>query len=83
MKTVTIPKEWMETCGTHSLEGLLAAARIYTPQPVTLKFERDLLSPNGPGVLLVPDFAAPELARSLLGLCHLGYEFTVTEVHRS
>ena len=83
MRTVTIPKGWLETCGTHSLEGLLAEAQIYTPQPVTLEFEREPISPKGPGVLLVTDFAAPEFARSLLGLCHLGYEFTITEVHRS
>jgi hypothetical protein len=83
MRTVTVPKGWAETCGTHSLEGLLAEAQIYNPQPITLEFEREPLSDKGPGILLTPDFAMPEFARSLLGLAHQGYEITITEVHRS
>lgn len=79
MTSVTISKKWLETCGHASLEGLLFEAGIVSPQEVTLRFEREPLTTDGPAVLLIPDFAPVRLIESILHLCKQGYRVKVEE----
>jgi len=79
---VTVPKAWLETCGTGSLEGLLYESGVRAPGPVTLRFELEPVTEKGPGLLLSPDFAPVCFARSLINLCKQGYEIKIEEDFR-
>ena len=82
MMIVTVPKAWLETCGTGSLEGLLYESGVMVPGPVTLRFEREPITEKGPGLLLSPDFAHVCMAKSLIHLCRQGYEIKIEEDFR-
>lgn len=69
-----ITQEWLETCGTASLEGALLAEGIIQPQPVTLSFEQCRPEPQ---TLLMPDYAPACLVESVLNLIGKGFSFKV------
>lgn len=69
-----ITQEWLETCGTASLEGALFAEGIIQPQPVTLSFEQ--CRPEAQ-ILLMPDYAPACLVASVVNLIGKGFTFTI------
>lgn len=71
---MNITKEWLETCGTASLEGCLYEAGIKEPQEVTLWFEQARPEPD---LIIMPDFAPACLVSSIVLLSSKGYRFNI------
>lgn len=71
---MNITKEWLETCGSFSLEGTLYKEGITEPQHVTLSFEQGRPEPD---LLLMPDFAPACLVASIVNLIQKGYTFSI------
>lgn len=71
---MNITKEWLETCGTSSLEGSLYAAGITEPQEVILSFEQARPEPD---LVLMPDYSPACLVSSIVSLMKRGYTFTI------
>lgn len=81
MKTVKIEKEFLETCGHASLQGLLAKQGIFGPEEVTLLFYETSTAwraqHGGPDLYMVPEFGIPCLLESVLSLMEKGYKIHV------
>lgn len=71
---MNITQDWLEKCGTASLEGALCEAGITEPQVVTLSFEQGRPEPD---VLLMPDYGPACLVASIVALTKKGYEFDI------
>lgn len=71
---MNITKDWLEKCGTASLEGALYEAGIREPQEVVLSFEQARPEPD---VILLPDYAPGCLVFSIVNLTKQGYTFSV------
>jgi hypothetical protein len=69
-----ITKEWLETCGTASLQGALFKEGIVEPQPVTLWFEQARPEAD---LIIMPDFVPACLVQSIVDLMKKGYEFRI------
>lgn len=73
-----ITKEWLETCGSYSLEGSLFTAGITEPQAVTLSFEQARPEPD---LILMPDYTPACLISSIINMIQKGYTFSI-ETHQ-
>jgi len=69
-----ITKEWLETCGTASLQGALFKAGVVEPQPVTLWFEQARPEPD---LVIMPDFVPACLVESIVSMMKKGYDFEI------
>jgi len=69
-----ITKEWLETCGTASLQGCLYEKGIFEPQKVTLWFEQARPEPD---LIIMPDFVPACLVQSVVDLTKKGYEIEI------
>jgi hypothetical protein len=78
---IEIDKEFLETCGTASLQGLLLGKGVTGPQPITLRFKQTSYAwrqkNNGPELYLVPEFAPYCLVESVLRLVEQGYKVNI------
>lgn len=81
-RKLVLDKSFFETCGTHSLEGLMAEHAIFSPCKLNLHFKQTNYAwrknNGGPELWLMPEFAPVEFLASILGLIHQGYEIEVT-----
>lgn len=75
---IEISKEFLETCGQSSLQGLLAQHGIFQPQELTFQFKQSSYAwraaHGGPELYLMPEFAPYYLMLSLLSLTQAGYK---------
>ena len=81
-RKLELNKSFFETCGTHSLEGLMAEHAIFSPCKLSLHFKQTSrawrMDNKGPEIWLMPEFAPVEFLMSILGLVNSGYEIEVT-----
>lgn len=71
---MNITKEWLETCGSFSLEGCLFKEGVTEPQLVTLSFEQSRPEPE---VILMQDYTPACLVSSIVNLMQKGYTFSI------
>lgn len=69
-----ITKEWLETCGSFSLEGCLFKNGITEPQLVILSFEQARPEPD---MIIMPDYTPACLVSSILNMMKKGYTFNI------
>ena len=76
---VEITKEFLETCGTASLQGLLLNKGITGPCNIFLRFKQTSYAwrqeNGGPELYIMPEFAPYCLLESVLRLVSQGYRF--------
>lgn len=69
-----ITKEWLEKCGTASLQGALYQEGIREPQLVPLWFEQSRPEPD---LIIMPDFVPACLVESIVSMMKKGYDFEI------
>lgn len=78
---IEIGKEFLETCGSASLQGLLYERGVTGPQPITLRFKQTSSGwrhgNNGPDLYIMPEFSPYCLVESVLKLVAAGYKIDV------
>lgn len=78
---IEIGKEFLETCGTASLQGLLYERGVTGPQPITLRFKQTSYAwrqeNKGPELYIMPEFVPYCLIESVLKLVESGYKVDV------
>lgn len=78
---INITKEFLETCGDNSLQGLLLGAGATTPGPITLFFPQTSYAwrekNGGPDIYMLPEFAPYCLLKSVISLIEHGYKISL------
>lgn len=78
---IEIDKDFLETCGSASLQGRLYECGVNGPQQITLRFKQTSYAwrqeNKGPELYIIPEFVPFCLIESVLKLVEQGYKIDV------